>query len=155
MKSRRFLLAFYPRAWRRRYGDEFAQLLEDLDAEQPGDGLKRTFDVLLNVGSIQLAWRPAAATPFLVFLVSGAMATVWVLAHVSATTQRMAISTPWNFGRNPIIVRSAHHTFSSNSFATRKAADGKPIVRIRATSRDGRKVTLYCQGEKCRAHPRR
>ncbi len=156
MKGRRhrFLLALYPRAWRRRYGDEFAQLLADLEAEQTGGRLRRAVDVVLHSVPIQLVYRPAA-TALAVFLAGGAMATAGVLVQVPATSQEGVMTSPWQPGRNAIIVRSGHHTYMSNRYAVHDGPKSQQVVRIHARAANGAKVTLYCLDGVCHKHPLR
>jgi hypothetical protein len=154
MKRRRhrFLLALYPRAWRRRYGDEFDQLLADLEAEQPGGRLRRAVDVVLHSVPIQLVSRPAA-TGLVVFLTGGAMATAGVLVQVPATSQEGVITSPWEPAHNAIIIRSGHHTYFANSYAVHDGPRSRQVVRIHARAANGAKVTLYCLAGVCHTHP--
>jgi hypothetical protein len=158
MKGRRhrFLLAFYPRAWRRRYGEEFTQLLADLEAEQPGGRLRRAVDVVLHALPVQLIYRPAA-TALVVFLTGGAMATAGVLVQVPATSQEGVITSPWEATHQDIIVRSGKHTYMApKGYAVHDGPKSQQVVRIQATAPNGAKVTLYCRAGVCHQHrPRR
>ena len=154
MKGRRrhrFLLAFYPRAWRRRYGDEFDQLLADLEAERTGGRLRRAVDVFTHAIPIHLIYRPAA-TAVSVFLLCAAAATAGVLVHVPATSQEGVIHSPWDSGHQEIIVRSGHHTYVAKHYAVHEGPKSQQVVRVRARAANGRKVTLYCLDGVCHSH---
>jgi hypothetical protein len=156
MKGRRhrFLLALYPKAWRRRYGEEFAQLLADLEAEQTGGRLRRALDVVVHSVPVQLVYRPAA-TALVVFLAGGAMATAGVLVQVPATSQEGVITSPWSTTRNAIIVRSGDHTYAAKSYAVHDGPKNQQVVRIHSTAANGAKITLYCLAGVCHKHPPR
>jgi hypothetical protein len=144
----RLLLAFYPRAWRRRYEDEFSQLLADLDAEQRGSKFRHALDILLNAAPIQVAYRPVA-TSILVLCASGAFATVAVLSQPGvARRERLSILQAAS-GNRPLIIRESHATFVSRDFTTKFGSRFPPVVTVRATSQRGSKVTLVCRAGNC------
>ncbi|HTU32114.1 MAG TPA: hypothetical protein VMF07_22180 [Solirubrobacteraceae bacterium] len=142
----RLLLSVYPRSWRREYGEEFLQLLADLDADQPEGRLRRACNVILNAGTIQIAHRRPSTTVLLLF-VAGALALLGVYGPVNATN-RDAIVWGWNHNTNPLIIAGPHSTYFATGSSTQEGTSN-PIVRIHATNRQGHKVTLDCRAGKC------
>src|SRR5579875_2428700 len=150
-RLRRLLLALYPRSWRRQYGDEFMQLLADLDADQPRGGLRRSFNVLVSALPIQVAQRQAATT-VLVFFVIGIIAIADVYGPVGATS-RESVVWGWAAGTNPMITTQGHQTYVSKGYIEQEGTRS-PMVRMKATNRRGAKVTLDCREGKCSVLPR-
>ena len=144
------LLALYPRSWRRRYGDEFAQFLADLETDQPTAKLGRSLNILSNAVPVQIACRPLTTT-ILIFMLSGTIATLGVYGRIDAAHRTLASG--WSSGRNPMIIRTPDKTYTSHSFATRRGSSATPLVRIQATSQYGARVILDCQAGVCQAHP--
>jgi hypothetical protein len=108
------ILAFYPRAWRRRYSDEVAQLLDDLRAERPRSQLKQVLGLLLNAPPIHIAHRPVAAS-ILAFSLGGAAATIAVPSDVATTPkQKVIVATQRASGPQLLIIRGPHTTIMTH-----------------------------------------
>jgi hypothetical protein len=148
MRSRwsRLLIAVYPRSWRRQYGEEFLQFLADLDADQPEGRLRRAWNVVLNAGPIQVA-HGRATTTVLLFFVSGAVAILDVYGPVNATS-REGVVWGWSHNSSPVIIAGPHSTYFAKGYSEQEGT-ANPIMRIHATNRHGRKVTLDCRAGKC------
>jgi hypothetical protein len=150
-RPRRLLLAFYPRSWRRQYGDEFLQLLDDLDADQSKGRRRRSFNVLLSALPIQLVQRQIATT-VLIFFVIGVLAILEVYGPVGATS-RESVVWGWARGTNPMITTQGHETYVSKGY-TQQEGTRSPIMKFKATDQHGNKVTLDCRDGKCSARRR-
>jgi hypothetical protein len=143
---RRFLLLLYPRSWRRQYGEEFVQFLDDLDADLPRGGFRRACNAALGALPVQLIHRQPATT-VLVFVVAGVLATLDVYGPVNATS-REAIVWGWARGTDTIIVAGRHHTWVGKGYSIQEGTSN-PILRIQVTNRQGKKVTMDCRDHNC------
>jgi hypothetical protein len=145
-RRRRLLLLLYPRSWRRQYGEEFLQFLEDLDADLPRGGVRRACNAMLGAMPVQLIHRRPATT-VLLFFVAGVLATLDVYGPVDATS-REAIAWGWVKGSDTIIVAGRQHTWVGKGYSVQEGTSN-PIVRIQVTNRHGKQVTLDCRDRNC------
>ena len=126
MKTRwvNWILALYPQAWRRRYGAELAQLLDDLNAERRRSALRQALGLLINAAPIHIEYRPIASS-ILAFCVGSLIATVVLPGDVATTKQAGIVETQTN-SPQVLIIRGPHSTIIMNDRRATGAQTSKP-----------------------------